>query len=47
MKVEAENMIGNILIVAALFSPLAFWLAAPRRAVVPVRQRARTRNRSY
>jgi len=40
-------MIANILIVAALVSPLAFWMAAPRRVPVPVKVRAKVRNRSY
>ncbi len=39
-------MIANVLIVASLFSPLAFWLAAPRR-VEPVKQRVRAQNRSF
>ncbi len=40
-------MIANILIVASLFSPLAFWLAAPRRALAPVKQRPRAQNKSF
>ncbi|MGJ0505904.1 MAG: hypothetical protein ACR652_01970 [Methylocystis sp.] len=40
-------MIANILIVASLVSPLAFWLAAPRRVAVPVKARGRVQNRSF
>jgi len=39
-------MMFNILIVASLLSPLAFWLAAPRRVPAPVKACRRAPKRS-
>lgn len=40
-------MVMNALILASLLSPLAFWMAAPRRATVAVTCRAKAKRRSY
>ncbi len=40
-------MIGNLLVVASLLSPLAFWLAAPRRVPAPLARRCRCKNKSF